>query len=265
MPKSVVELRKIRTDLIDNNVEYFLGKEDINLNSLIGNHISLKFTGNIYCIDTGKKITKSYGNGFSYESFISKAQCDVCIMQPEKCHYHLGTCREPQWGEKHCFQSHIVYLSMTPEVKVGITRKTQIPTRWIDQGASFALAIIEVPNRLASGLIEELLKNDLSDKTHWKKMLSSDATEESLKELAKSIITKYEKEILEFGGVILEDDVQQIYYPISKRPESFKSTNFDKEELVSGNLIGIKGQYLFIDQKVINIRRHQGYEVEIDY
>src|SRR5690606_22023386 len=126
------------------------------------------------CIDTGRKIKKSYGQGFSFESFMTLAQCDTCIVRPELCHFQKGTCREPDWGEKNCIQPHIVYLANSSGLKVGITRKSQVPTRWIDQGASAAIALFEVKERKLSGLVEIELAKKLNDKTNWREMLKGD-------------------------------------------------------------------------------------------
>jgi hypothetical protein len=63
-------------------------------------------------------------------------------------------------------QPHIVYL-----VKRGKSRgdsKTQVPTRWIDQGAIEAVSIVEVPNRYLAGITEVAL-NYYADKTNGEK------------------------------------------------------------------------------------------------
>ena len=118
-------------------VEYKLpiGKELLLMNQFLEKEIKLEFCGEIHCIDSGKKIKKTYGQGYSYDSFMKLAACDMCIVKPERCHYDKGTCREPKWGEENCFKPHVIYLSDTSSLKVGITRKSQVPTRWIDQGA----------------------------------------------------------------------------------------------------------------------------------
>jgi hypothetical protein len=143
-------LRKIQVQHNeDNTVQYSLNlDESISLNSLVGSQVTLKHTGKIFCVDTGKKIKKSYGQGYSWESFMTLPECDTCIFKPELCHYKLGTCRDEKWGEAHCLQPHIIYISLTSGIKIGITRKTQVPTRWIDQGAVSAIRLCEVKDRL---------------------------------------------------------------------------------------------------------------------
>ncbi|MCB9091812.1 MAG: DUF2797 domain-containing protein [Halobacteriovoraceae bacterium] len=244
-------------------VEYRLpvGEELVSLNPFIGKEMKLEFTGNIYCIDTGKKINKSYNNGYSYESFVKLAACDVCIVQPEKCHYHKGTCREPLWGERECMQPHFVYLAITSGVKIGITRESQIPTRWIDQGACYALPILKVKNRLASGLIEEAIKTEVNDKTQWRKMLEGTPEREDLKEFRDTLYKKHKKEIVEMRAETLEEEVVEIHFPVEEYPQKIKSLSFDKTPVVEGKLLGIKGQYLIFENSVLNIRKHQGYEI----
>ncbi len=268
MAKTKGQIRKMQVQVDDSgNISYSLplGEEKIELNPLVGKKIKFKFSGDIYCIDTGKRISKTYNNGYSYESFLKLAACDVCIVQPEKCHYHLGTCREPLWGESECFQPHYVYLALTSGLKVGITRSSQIPNRWVDQGAKYALPILKVKNRYVAGQIEDAIKGDFNDKTHWKRMLSAEPEFEDLLKVQKEIVKKFKKIIEENDAEILESEILELHFPINERPEKFKSVGFDKESEVSGVLKGIKGQYLFIDDVVINMRKHQGYEVELSH
>lgn len=250
-----------------NGVEYSLpiGEELIPLNDLIGKQIKLEFTGTINSIESGRKIKKSFAQGYSWEEFITLPQCDKCIFQPELCHYSVGTCRDPKWGEKHCFQPHIIYLANSSSLKVGITRETQVPTRWMDQGASFALPILKVKDRYTSGLIEVEIAKKLGDKTNWRKMLKGDIDSidllkikaETLKEFA-GLISKYEAEVL-------EDQLYTFEYPVESYPNKVSSLGFDKKSIIEGKLLGIKGQYLILDSGVLNIRKHQGYEINLEY
>jgi len=252
-------------------VEYQLPLDDelIPLNKYIDEKIKLKYIGEIHCIECGRKTNKSYNQGFCYPCFKSLAKCDMCIMKPETCHYHLGTCREPEWGEEHCMQDHYVYLANSSGIKVGITRGSQIPTRWIDQGASEALPIFKVSNRLLSGKLEETLKNHVSDRTDWRKMLKG--TPESIDLSAKcfELIKASENEIneieREYGKSeiqLLDEEQISIEFPVEQYPEKVKSLNFDKDPEVEGVLQGIKGQYLILDTGVINIRKFGGYLIE---
>jgi len=168
-------IQKLTTSLAD-TVHYHLpiGDEKLPLNPLIGSFISLSSLGEINCVACGRKTSKSFNQGYCYPCFQSLAQCDSCIVKPEQCHYFKGTCREPDWGQSHCLQDHYVYLANSSGLKVGITRGTQIPTRWMDQGATQALPIYRVKNRLISGLVEVALKQHVADKTHWQRMLKGE-------------------------------------------------------------------------------------------
>jgi hypothetical protein len=193
-------------------------------------------------------------------------------MKPETCHYAAGTCREPEWGEAFCFQPHVVYLANSSGIKVGITRQSQIPTRWIDQGAIQALPVFQVASRYVSGLIEVILAEHVSDKTSWQQMLKNHveplALVEQRDDLLKKCADKLELLAQQIGADALkflpEVEVLQIQYPVLQYPTKIKSFNLDKDPQVSGVLQGIKGQYLLLDTGVINIRKFTGYEVELN-
>jgi len=267
-------LNKMVTSLgsqAESPVQYQLPLDDelISLNSYIGKKIKLKYLGEIHCVECGRKTNKSFNQGFCYPCFKSLAKCDMCIMKPETCHYHEGTCREPEWGEEFCMQDHYVYLANSSGIKVGITRGTQIPTRWIDQGASEALPIFKVSNRLLSGKIEIVIKNHVSDRTDWRKMLKGAPEHVDLAAKRDELIKASEKELKqiekEFGKSEIEllDEKQiNISFPIKDYPEKIKSLNFDKMPEIEGMLQGIKGQYLILDIGVLNIRKFAGYQVK---
>ena len=252
-------------------VQYQLPLDDelIPLNPYIGTNIKLTYLGEIHCIECGRKTSKNYNQGFCYPCFKSLAKCDMCIMKPETCHYYDGTCREPEWGEEHCMQDHYVYLANSSGIKVGITRGSQIPTRWIDQGASEALPIFKVSNRLLSGKLEVALKNHVSDRTDWRKMLKGNPEHIDLAAQCSDLIKASEIEIneieREYGKTeieLLNEKQVSIEFPIEDFPEKITSLNFDKTPEVEGVLQGIKGQYLIFDKGVINIRKFGGYLVE---
>ena len=170
-------------------------------------------------------------------------------------------------------QDHIVYLANSSSLKVGITRATQIPTRWIDQGATQALAIIRVRTRLQSGALEVVFKQHVADKTNWRDMLKGDA--ESLNMLAESklLLAKCESEIKEledrfgFFAISVLNGVEpiEINYPVETYPDKVTSFNFDKDPKIEAKLLGIKGQYLIFDSGVINLRRFSGYEIKLSH
>ena len=255
------------TSLLDTPVSYSLplSGTKIPLNPLLGKKIKLSFRGQINDIATGKKIGKSYGQGYSYRSFMSLARCDLCILRPELCHYHKGTCREPQWGEKHCLTPHYVYLANTSGVKVGITRESQIPTRWIDQGAREALPILKVPNRLQSGLLEVKIKEEVTDKTHWRNMLKGVVKDVDLLDVREHIYDIFGRDIDEQEAEDVDREVVSIKYPVEEYPPQIKLLSFDKHKDIEGVLKGIHGQYLLFDGGgVLNIRKHQGYSIVLE-
>lgn len=260
-------IRKMRTSLQDGLVHYQLplGNELMGLNALVGSHLKLEFTGKIFCIDTHKEIKRSFGQGYCWESYQTLAECDSCIFMPKLCHYSKGTCRDAKWGEDHCLKPHIIYLANTGDIKVGITRKTQIPTRWIDQGASSALALFEVSERKLSGEIEIELAKKISDRTNWRKMLSVDIPEKDLVTKKQEIISEYSLLLEKHSAKIVDADVCHLSYPIMRIPEKFKALNLDKNAIIDSTLLGIKGQYLIFEQGVINMRKFQGYEVELTF
>lgn len=265
------QLEKMRV-ILNSPVEYQLplGDQLVPLNRLLGQAIKLKFTGKITCIHCQRVIKKSFNQGYCYPCFTSLAQCDMCIMKPETCHFAAGTCREPSWGEQFCFQPHIIYLANSSGIKVGITRQTQVPTRWIDQGAVQALPIFKVPSRYVSGLIEIVIGKHVSDKTSWQQMLKNNVQPIDLlakrDELIKTCAPAISEIRQRFGeqAVELLADAQpvDIAFPVDHYPIKINSFNFDKNPEVSGVLHGIKGQYLLLDTGVINIRKFTGYEVE---
>lgn len=272
-------LDKMRTHLGENSqVQYELtvfkngdasNESHFLLNNLIGKEISLKFTGNIFCQNCFKKSKKSYGGGYCYPCTLKLAACDMCILKPELCHYHVGTCREPEWGKTHCMVDHVVYLANSSGLKVGITRASQVPTRFMDQGAVEALPIFKVKSRYHSGLIEKMLSSELKDKTDWRKMLKGEIAEIDLMEKRDEVIESFERELEKLEdthGVEFEylenQELLSFSYPVVEYPTKVTSLSFDKTPEIKGVLKGIKGQYLILDCGVVNLRNHTSYEVE---
>lgn len=267
-------LRKMRSRL-EQPVAYQirLGEQQLPLNPLIEKSIKLQFSGVINCTHCGRKTSKSFNQGYCYPCFQRLAQCDSCIIHPEKCHFDQGSCREPSWGEQYCMQDHIVYLANSSGLKVGITRATQVPTRWIDQGATQALAIIRVRTRLQSGMVEMMFKQHVADKTNWRDMLKGEAAALDMPAQASRLLAECEGELKEiedrfgFFAISILNGVETlaINYPVTSYPEKISSFNFDKTPVVEGTLMGIKGQYLILDTGVINLRRFSGYEVSLSH
>lgn len=255
------------------SIEYqlALGEHRVDLTERLGQPLTLTHTGKIHCTACGRKTSKSYAQGHCFPCMKKLARCDMCVMKPETCHYFEGTCREPEWGDSHCMVPHIVYLANTSGLKVGITRQTQIPTRWIDQGATQALPILRVATRQLSGLVEVALAEMVADKTNWRAMLKGGEADIDLQaeaaRLLPEIRQKMDELLLKYGGeavTVLNEPVVELSYPVLTYPTKIASHNFDKNPVVSGVLHGIKGQYLILDTGVINLRKFTGYEVTLD-
>lgn len=265
-------LKKMVSEL-QGTVEYQLpvGDQSLPMNGLIGSRVTMEYQGAINCCHCGRKTKKSFSQGYCFPCFKKLPQCDTCIMSPEKCHYHQGTCRDSVWGEQFCMTDHIVYLANSSGLKVGITRASQIPTRWIDQGATQAMPFMRVSTRLQSGLLETLFKEFVADRTNWRAMLKGSAkpldlpaAAEELTRLNRSRIEALQEQYgLQSIQVIPEVEVVDIDYPVEIYPTKVTSLSFDKTPTVEGVLQGIKGQYLILDTGVINIRKHTSYQVSV--
>ncbi|WP_343861412.1 DUF2797 domain-containing protein [Aliiglaciecola litoralis] len=251
-----------------------IGDEQIDMTALVGSSIRVKHSQQIHCIHCQTKTKKSFNQGYCYRCLIKLAQCDTCIIKPENCHYHLGTCREPKWGEENCMQSHFVYLANTGTTKIGITRHVTdgISSRWIDQGATQALAILRVKSRLVSGLVETVFKQHIADKTNWRTMLKGAPEQVDLISLREQLFNQVEGEldmISSEHGIqalsMIDAQPVEITYPVQAYPDKVKSINLDKEQEFEGTLNGIKGQYWLLDNdRVINMRKYAGYHLEIE-
>ena len=254
-------------------VDYQLpvGEQLLPLNELLGRRLSMEYLGEIHCCHCGRKTKKSFSQGYCYPCFRKLPQCDSCIVSPEKCHYHQGTCRDPAWGEQFCMTEHIVYLANSSGLKVGITRASQVPTRWIDQGASQAMAFIRVSTRQQSGFLEVLFKEFVNDRTNWRAMLKGPAESLDLLTSAHDLLAMNASRITalqeQFGIQAIvpveSSTVLAIDYPVLEYPTKVTSQSFDKQTLIEGTLLGIKGQYLLLDTGVINIRKHTAYQVRV--
>tara|TARA_Y200000002_G_scaffold160419_1_gene132580 strand:+ start:5429 stop:6247 length:819 start_codon:yes stop_codon:yes gene_type:complete len=235
----------------------------------VGKKINIAWEGKIACVSCGRQIKKSFQNGHCYVCFTQKASCDLCILKPELCHYHLGTCREPDWGLSHCFQDHIVYLANTTGLKVGITRLTNMPRRWIDQGAIQACPLLVCSNRRVSGLIEVHLAKNMSDKTKWQQLIKS-STESIDMALYHEQWTGYLKQTIDSISIDPSDihwvdfKEHRFTYPIDAYSNKAKSLKLIPNEPLSEVIRGIKGQYLIFDYGALNLRNLQGYFLNID-
>lgn len=251
------------TSAIGEPISYFWDSEKThNLNQYLGKKVSLLWNGDIFCIACSKKTNKSFGQGFCYKCFVSAPEAAECIIKPELCKAHLGEGRDVEWEQNHHNQPHIVYLAASDTVKVGVTRDTQVPTRWIDQGANEAIILAETPNRYEAGVLEVALKAFFTDKTNWQKMLRNEIDESiDLVEEKWSLHDQLPGDLTQFFSE--NDEIWNLNYPVQNYPEKVKSLSFDKTPNISGVLKGIKGQYLIFENgDVLNIRKHSGYYIE---
>jgi len=257
---------KMRTELA-NPVNYFLplGNNEIEMNTLIGKKISINFTGQINCISCGKQTKTSFNQGFCYNCLQTAPEASESVIRPELSKSHLGIARDLEWAKKHDLIDHYVYLAVSNDVKVGVTRNHQIPTRWIDQGASSAIKLATTPSRHIAGIIEVFLKKYYTDKTNWREMLKNTiATNINLLEEKEKVICLLPTELQKY--IEPDNKISEIIYPVNEFPNKIKSIGFDKNPKIEGIMKGIKGQYLiFQNDTVLNIKKHNGYYLQINF
>ncbi|WP_027137738.1 DUF2797 domain-containing protein [Gaetbulibacter saemankumensis] len=255
-------LTKMETEF-SQPIEYYLVFENdfININQLLDKTITIQFV-KYQCLNC--RLDKQiYRQGFCKSCFFEIPQAADWIMRPELSTAHLGKeDRDLEYEKKVQLQPHIVYLANSSNVKVGVTRKSQIPTRWIDQGAHEAIEIVEVPNRYLAGITEVALKDHVADKTNWRKMLKNDIEDENLMTWRDNLKQYIPEEVMEY---FIENNTEtNLDFPVHKYPDKPKSLNLIKEQLYTGKLVGVKGQYLiFEDNTVFNVRANEGLVVSI--
>jgi len=234
-------IRKMNTELASPvNYKLPMGDQLVDMNALIGKKIQFSFAGRINCISCGKQTKTSFGQGFCYNCLQTAPEASESIMRPELSKAQFGIARDMEWAEKHDLTDHFVYLAVSSAVKVGVTRSHQIPTRWIDQGASYAIKLAKTPNRHIAGIIEVFLKKYYTDKTNWRAMLKNEVLEgidlvaekQKVLDLLPAELKKYEE---------TDNTITQINYPVTEYPNAVKSIGFDKLPEIEGTLAGIKG------------------------
>ncbi len=245
-------------------IQYFLNLSHdlINMNQLIGKNIKIKHIG-YECVSCGTD-EKVYRMGFCKRCFFESPFASESIIRPELSTAHLGVGeRDLEVEQSIQLKPHIVYLAYTGDVKVGVTRESQVPTRWIDQGATFALCIAKTENRYEAGMIEVAMKEHLADKTNWRKMLEDDYEDDlDLADFREKIKEYFPEGFKDFYSC--DEDVVKLDFPY-EAPEKITSFTLDKNPEFEGILKGIKGQYLsFDDGKFINVRSHEGYVIELE-
>lgn len=255
----------MNTSYENDTVDYYLGEQQVYVNELVGNEIEFNYGGEINCIVCGKKTKTSFGQGFCFNHFMNAPQASPCIIRPELCEAHLGKGRDVDWEDKHHNVPHYVYLAVSSAVKVGITNGKNLPYRWIDQGASSGIILAEVPYRRLAGEIEVALKQQFTDKTNWRKMLTNDIiTDVDLEEIKWELEETLPSDLSQYLSE--DDEITDINYPVLQFPTKVNSINLEKIPTFRKKLMGVKGQYfIFDDNTVINIRKYTGYNIEINF
>tara|TARA_R110000765_G_scaffold399569_1_gene494254 strand:+ start:162 stop:959 length:798 start_codon:yes stop_codon:yes gene_type:complete len=255
-------LKKMQTEL-QNPVQYYLlfDTDFIHVNQLIDKEIRIEFL-RYQCLECGKD-KKIYRQGYCYDDFYKVPQAADWIISPELSKAHLDIEeRDLDFEKKVQLQPHVVYLANSSSIKVGVTRKTQIPTRWIDQGAHEAIEIVEVPNRYLAGITEVALKDHIADKTNWRKMLKNEIVDEDLVQYRDDLYQYIPDEAQEY--YMANNQETHIEFPVLQYPQKLKTLNLAKTPFYTGKLKGIKGQYLiFEDDTVFNVRNYEGFVVSI--
>ena len=256
-------LTKMATEFFQPIQYYLIFESDfINMNQLLNKTVAIQFVG-YQCLNCGLN-KPIYRQGFCQSCFFDMPQAGDWIMRPELSTAHLDKeDRDLDYEKKVQLQPHIVYLANSSNVKVGVTRKGQVPTRWIDQGAHEAIEIVEVPNRYLAGITEVALKDHVGDKTNWRTMLKNQIVDENLVEWREKLKQYIPDEAKDY---FIESNTEtNIEFPVLQYPDKPKSLNLDKTPNYAGVLKGIKGQYLiFEDQTVFNVRGSEGYVVSIE-
>lgn len=258
------DIRKMKTTLVNGVANYVLTLDntDIPMNELLGKQISFQYTGAIFCVKCGAKTKTSFFQGFCYPCFTTAPEAEECVLRPELCQAQNGIARDMAFAQTHCLIPHYVYAADTGSIKVGVTRNTQIPTRWIDQGAMGAIICAQTPNRFIAGQIEVMLKQYFSDKTNWRKMLMQQKLDKVLlQQTYESVLKHLDPDYHSYA--VHDSEIHHITYPGEVCDGKIQTINFDKTPFFSGTLRGIKGQYLLFDSNtVLNIRKYGGYRVQ---
>lgn len=267
-------LRKMRTLLSENGMaQYVLPlysnlelTGELNLNECVGMRVRIRATGEIRCVLHGEKLNKTFGEGLCWNGFQDSSNASPCIIHPELCQAHEGIALrgDMEWERVNHLIPHVVYLSYTSGVKVGVTSERNLLSRWIDQGAREGIVFARVPYRQLAGEFEVLLKQHVSDKSNWKGML------QPVVNLGASLIEEKESLLFEIPNAFQdfvdhEDNVWKIQFPCEERPVNPKTFKLLPENIYEGKLKGIIGQYLILEnQQVLNVRSHAGHEIELE-
>lgn len=263
-------LRKL-SFVVGNPIRYALriGEQTLHLNSCLGHGLRLRWSGEALCAGCGKAVAKRYGGGYCYPCFKGLARCDLCVMSPMRCHYHLGTCREQAWGEEHCMTPHTVYLANSSGVKVGLTRGESGVNRWVEQGATQGLAIARADTRRTAGELEALLAEHVPEHTDWRALVTAPARPAALDALADELINRAGERAKHISGTqwLACRERGAFTYPVlryARKAVGLTLGEAARDNLVEGRLCGIVGQYLLFDHGAFNVAKHVGCVVRAE-
>lgn len=239
-----------------------LGDECEAVNDWLGHRVTVTYLNEKRCVVCNRKVNKLYQGGYCFPCVTTLAETDLCIVKPHECHFHLGTCRDEAFAASHCMIPHYVYLSVSSQAKVGLTRKDRQLRRWVDQGATSAVLLAELPTRKEAGELEMDIAKTMPDKTDWRKLVQGVTSEVDLLALAKSVAgelaPRWQTHLLS------EHTLHTFRYPVlPDRIPKAKSFSLDKTPTVSGVLIGVRGQYLLFEEGVLQMRKHAGLLCEV--
>jgi hypothetical protein len=267
------QVRKMK-GVLQERVKYFMrltDNDDIELSKFIDHDVKIRFMGSIFCVQCGRKTNKSFQQGHCFPCMRKINECGNCQLFPERCQVEKGGCVTGDWAHRQCNIPHVVYLSNTSNLKVGVTSENNPVVRWIDQGAMQAIELFKTENRYQAGLIEVVIKKHIADKTNWRTMLKQDSTMCNIQQEAVDLLSQCEMDLTPVlqqypTQITLCDggDVTEISYPVLDYPDAVRSLSLDKTSEISGCLKGIKGQYWILDTGVLNIRKFSGYDIEFE-
>ena len=243
-------------------IQYYLSLDEKQypLTGHVGKVLGMKFSGIITCVACGRKITKTYSDGYCFLCARDLPENDLCSVRPETCAHEYGDEQDREYFRVWCNIEHCLYLSLTSGVKVGVTRHFNIPSRWIDQGAIKALVVARTPQRALAGKIEAALAKNIPDKTNWRKMIKGEIGDVDLPAVWEKVCQWVPDDLRRY--MVKDEKAQVINYPVLKVPEKVVSLDLAKVREFTDKLCGIKGQYLIFQDRVLNMRKYSGFHVE---
>lgn len=237
------------------------GNEELALGAAFGCGVEISYLHTITCTHCGDATRRSYGGGYCYRCFAELARCDLCVVSPDRCHFAVGTCREPDWGQRFCMRGHVVYLANSSGPKVGLTAAGNELGRWLDQGATQGLVILTTATRADAGHAEVALAQRLADRTDWRALVSRDAPPADLPALRDQL--RSAAPALPSSASWCTAAVHELCFPVRRYPRRPTLLRLLERPVVRGNLLGAKGQYLLFDHGVFNVRHHTAYHVRV--